>query len=46
VIALTGIHPAAYQTNLAKDPQYSEKLSEMRQLLREEMTRLNDPAAE
>jgi arylsulfatase A-like enzyme len=46
VIALTGIKPAAHQTNLATDPQYSEKLREMRQLLKEEMTRLNDPAAE
>jgi arylsulfatase A-like enzyme len=46
VIALTGIKPAAHQTNLATDPQYSEKLREMRQLLREEMKRLNDPAAE
>jgi arylsulfatase A-like enzyme len=43
VIALTGVTPAAAQTNLANDPRYAEKLAEMEALLLEEMRRLNDP---
>ncbi len=40
---LTRAAPQPHQTNLAKDPQYAEKLAEMEQLLLAEMRRLNDP---
>lgn len=43
VIALTGVTPEPYQTNLADDPRYAEKRAEMEALLLEEMRRLDDP---
>ena len=43
VIALTGATPAKHQVNLAGDPKYAAKLTEMRALLLSEMRRLNDP---
>ncbi|MBM3832236.1 MAG: sulfatase [Verrucomicrobia bacterium] len=43
VTALTGITPAAYQTNLANDPKFAAKLAEMETLLLAEMRRLHDP---
>ena len=43
VIALTGVTPKAYQTNLADNPQYAGKRAEMEALLLSEMRRLHDP---
>lgn len=43
VIALTGVTPAAGQTNLAGDPKHADKLAEMEALLLAEMRRLHDP---
>jgi arylsulfatase A-like enzyme len=43
VAALTGVMPAAAQTNLASDPRYADKLKEMEELLLAEMRRLDDP---
>ncbi|MFN9220454.1 MAG: sulfatase/phosphatase domain-containing protein, partial [Planctomyces sp.] len=36
--------PAPLQTNLADQPQYAAQLQQMRQLLKSEMQRLDDPA--
>ena len=44
VSALTGVPPAAGQTNLAGDPRHAAKLAEMRALLLAEMRRLDDPS--
>lgn len=38
-----GIDPQANQVNLANDPQYGEKLEQMRKLLVEQMTNWGDP---
>lgn len=43
VIELTGVTPTSNQTNLAGDPRYADKLSEMESLLLAEMRRLDDP---
>ncbi len=43
VAALTGVKPAAHQSNLAADPRHAAKLAEMEALLLAEMRRLNDP---
>ena len=43
VSSLTGITPAAGQTNLATDPKHAAKLAEMEALLLSEMRRLDDP---
>lgn len=43
VIALTGNVPKANQVNLAKLPQYANKLQEMEDLLLKEMEQHNDP---
>jgi hypothetical protein len=43
VIDLTGSKPLGHQVNLADDPRYSSKLTEMRELLLREMVRLDDP---
>ncbi len=43
VIALTGVKPQANQINLAGDPRYAGKLTEMEALLLAEMRRLHDP---
>jgi choline-sulfatase len=43
VIKLTANKPKANQVNLAEDPKYADKLSEMEALLLSEMRRLNDP---
>jgi len=43
VVALTGVEPAAHQTNLAADPRHAGKLAEMEALLLEEMRRHHDP---
>ena len=43
VVKLTGLRPHPLQTNLAKHPNYQEKLEEMESLLQKEMQRLNDP---
>ena len=43
VRALTGVAPAAHQTDLAEDPAHAAKLAEMRALLLAEMRRLDDP---
>lgn len=43
VKAMTGIDPTPTQTDLAEDPKYKEKLSEMEAILLAEMRRLNDP---
>ncbi|MCA9132134.1 MAG: sulfatase-like hydrolase/transferase [Planctomycetales bacterium] len=40
---LTQHVPAEGQINLAEDPQYADKLTQMRQRLAEEMRRLDDP---
>jgi len=42
VVALTGVAPAAHQTDLAADPRHAEKLAEMEALLLEEMRRHHD----
>lgn len=41
--ALTGVAPEPYQTNLASDPAYADRLAEMEALLLAEMRRLDDP---
>ena len=43
VIALTGYKPQGYETNLASDPRYATRLTEMEALLLSEMERLDDP---
>ena len=43
VIKLTANTPKPNQVNLADDPKYADKLSEMEALLLSEMRRLNDP---
>ena len=43
VSKLTGVTPAANQTNLSNDPAYATKLTEMESLLLDEMRRLDDP---
>jgi arylsulfatase A-like enzyme len=43
VYELTGFKPQRHQTNLAEDPNFADKLQEMRQLLLTEMKRLDDP---
>ncbi len=43
IIQLTGNRPEDYQKNLAGDPQYSEKLEEMEQLLLEQQFKYDDP---
>lgn len=43
VIALTGQQPRPEQVNLAGDPRYAKKLSELEALLLMEMQRLHDP---
>jgi arylsulfatase A-like enzyme len=43
VQALTGFQPSAHQVNLADDPKYADKLTEMEALLLKEMRRLDDP---
>jgi arylsulfatase A-like enzyme len=43
VSALTGIRPKKNQRNLADDPQYADKRTEMEALLLEEMRRHHDP---
>ena len=43
VYSLTGAKPSSHQVNLAADPKYADKLSEMETLLLAEMRRLNDP---
>ena len=41
--ALTGVAPEPHQTNLASDPAYADRLTEMEDLLLAEMRRLDDP---
>ncbi|MCB1203949.1 MAG: sulfatase-like hydrolase/transferase [Verrucomicrobiae bacterium] len=43
VVALTGAKPEAHQRDLAEDPNYAEKLAEMKALLLEEMRTHDDP---
>jgi choline-sulfatase len=43
VQSLTGVQPSAHQVNLADDPKYADKLTEMEALLLKEMRRLDDP---
>lgn len=43
VQALTGFQPSANQVNLADDPKYADKLTEMEALLLNEMRLLDDP---
>jgi arylsulfatase A-like enzyme len=40
---LTGTQALPHQINLAEDPNYQDKLAEMRELLLSEMKRLDDP---
>jgi choline-sulfatase len=40
---LTGVAPEPHQTNLACDPAYADRLTEMEDLLLAEMRRLDDP---
>jgi arylsulfatase A-like enzyme len=40
---LTGVAPEPHQTNLASDPAYADRLTEMEELLLAEMRRLDDP---
>ncbi len=40
---LTGVAPEPHQTNLASDPAYADRLTEMEDLLLAEMRRLDDP---
>lgn len=42
-ISVVGSAPSPRQTNLASDPQFAEKLTEMQALLLSEMRRLDDP---
>jgi arylsulfatase A-like enzyme len=43
VVAQTGIQPKSYQTNLAGNPLFADKLKEMEALLLSEMRRHDDP---
>jgi len=43
VIGLTGHRPKVFETNLAAEPRYADKLAEMEALLLSEMKRLDDP---
>ena len=43
VRSLSGVNPQSRQVNLATDPTYAEKLTEMEALLLSEMRRLEDP---
>lgn len=43
VVKLTGNNPKDHQVNLASDPQYSQKLAEMRALLKTQMEQFGDP---
>ena len=42
-VQLIGNQPLPRQRNLAEDPEYEEKLAEMREILHAEMRRLDDP---
>ncbi len=43
VIEMTGHEPSRHQVNLADDPEYAQKRTEMERLLLEQMRRHNDP---
>ena len=43
VIKLTGVQPTKSQRNLANNPQHAAKLAELKQILKAEMQRLDDP---
>lgn len=44
IVELTGNTPKPNQVNLAKDPEYADKLSEMEELLLEQQFKYNDPS--